>query len=339
MILDDRKIRNIVEHFDVGELSKVVKALNSGFQSDNYHIRTNKGEYVLRFIYDSVRNVEYIMEVYDYFADHGIKTSKPVTTKEGTFSLLYEDNVIVVQSFIPGTYYETLDKIDSVLSFYGRELGRIHQVSIQMVKEKGEKRLSAKPWDTISYVIEASEEYMPENEYIRQQYEKWEHEINSLPKNQLTMAVIHGDVGPKDFLFKDGNYMGIIDFNAAHFDFLLFDIAPMMMYCDLYQPERKRQYYDFITAYLEEAPVTKAELKWLHLILRTRWLLQILYHQSRYEEGITKGSETGQVEENLNGVRDGENFLKITCKTSKEFYFKGLGEQEITSVTKPTTYE
>ncbi|MFX0211131.1 MAG: hypothetical protein ACFFDT_34445, partial [Candidatus Hodarchaeota archaeon] len=72
MILDGRKIKNIVEYFNVGELNKVVKTLNSGFHSDNYHIKTDTGDYVLRFIYDTVKNVEYIMEVYDYFADHGI---------------------------------------------------------------------------------------------------------------------------------------------------------------------------------------------------------------------------------------------------------------------------
>lgn len=326
MILSERKIKNIVEYFDVGELEKVFTTVKSGFQSDNYHIRTNKGDYILRQIYDTVEDVEYIMEVYDYLSGHDIKTSNPIATKEGAFSLLYESNVIVVQTFIPGTYYESLDKIESALSFYGNELGRIHQVFLNMFEEKGKERLSRKRWDSISYVKEASEEYMPNNGYIKQQYEVWEQEINYFPKDRLTKAVIHGDVGPKDFFFKDGNYMGIIDFNAAHLDFLLFDIAPMMMYCDLYRPERKEQYNTFITAYLAEAPITKEELKWLHLVLRTRWLLQIFYHQSRYVEGITQGLESGKVEENLDGVHDGERFLKIANKTSKDFYFKTILE-------------
>lgn len=326
VILSNRKIKNIVEYFNVGELDKVFTTVKSGFQSDNYHIRTNKGDYILRHIYDTVENVEYIMEVYDYLSGHGIKTSKPITTKEGKFSLLYKSNVIVVQTFIPGTYYESSDKTESALSFYGNELGRIHQVFLKMVEEKGKERLSSKQWDSISYVKEASEEYLPNNEYIQQQYEVWEQEINFFPKDRLTKAVIHGDVGPKDFFFKDGNFMGIIDFNAAHLDFLLFDIAPMMMYCDLYRPERKEHYNAFITAYIAEAPISKEELKWLHLVLRTRWLLQILLHQSRYVEGITQGLESGKVEENLDGVRDGESFLKITNKTPKDFYFKTIKE-------------
>ncbi|MFX0125055.1 MAG: phosphotransferase [Candidatus Hodarchaeota archaeon] len=329
MMLSEGKIKNIMENFDVGELEKVFTTVKSGFQSDNCHIRTNKGDYILRQFYDTAENVEYIMEVYDYLSGHGIKTSKPITTKEGTFSLLYEDNVIVVQTFIPGTYYESLDKIESVLSFYGYELGRIHQVFLKMVEEKSKERFSRKQWDSISYVKEASKEYLPNNEYIKQQYEIWEQEIIFLPKEKLTKAIIHGDVGPKDFFFKDEIYMGIIDFNAAHLDFLLFDIAPMMMYCDLYRPERREHYNTFITAYLAEAPIAKEELKWLHLVLRTRWLLQILLHQSRYVEGITQGLESGKVEENLDGVRDGENFLKTTSKVSKDFYFEAIRIKEL----------
>jgi len=64
MILSDRKIRYIIEYFDIGELDKVFTTVKSGFQSDNYHIRTNKGDYMLRYIYDTVENVEYIMGVF-----------------------------------------------------------------------------------------------------------------------------------------------------------------------------------------------------------------------------------------------------------------------------------
>lgn len=328
MILNDKIIKDIVKGFDIGKLKTVVTTLDSGFQSDNYHIRTTRGDYVFRFFHDSAKKVEYIMDIYDYLASHGIKTPKPVQTMKGTFGLSYNNKVIAVQSFLPGTYFceqTSMDTIDSLLPFYGKELGKIHQISLQMVNEKGEKKFS-EPQDVVSYVIETSTDYLPNNEYIRQQYKVWEQEIKHLPKNQLTKGVIHGDVGPKDFFFKDGEYMGIIDFNAAHLDYLLLDIAPMMMYCALYKPERKNQYINFITAYLEDAPTQKEELRWLHLLLRTRWLLQILYHQYRYMEGITQGLETGKVEENLEGVVDGEYFLKMTNEFSNDYFFKILGD-------------
>ena len=120
-----------------------------------------------------------------------------------------------------------------------------------MKVEMGVEELSKKT-NTIAYVKKTSKQYMPDNTYIKDQYRQWEREIRLLPDNILTKGVIHGDVGPKDFFFKDGTYEGIIDFNAACLDYLLFDIAPMMMYCALYEPERSSEYTLFIKAYLEE---------------------------------------------------------------------------------------
>ncbi|MFX0126438.1 MAG: phosphotransferase [Candidatus Hodarchaeota archaeon] len=328
MILNEKAIQKIVNAFDVGKFRKLVAKLDSGFQSDNYHIQTSGGNFVLRVIYDSVDNVEYCMEVFDYLATNGIKTPKPIRTKKGKLSHLYDNNVIVIQTFLPGTFYEeeSFEKLDLLLPFFGRELGKIHRVSLQMVIDKGEGRFSNRG-NVISSVKKLAKKYLPDKEYIINQYEVWDQEIHFIHTEKLTKAVIHGDVGPKDFFFKDGKYQGILDFNAAHFDFLLFDIAPMMMYCALYEPERKRQYLSFITAYLEEAPIQKKELLWLHLILRTRWLFQILFHQYRYVEGITQGLETDDVEENLEGVRDGEYFLKVTNNYPNDYFYKVIREE------------
>lgn len=326
MTLSERAIRKILEFYNIGQFLKLVKKLDSGFQSDNYQIQTSYGNYVVRILHDSVENVEYSMRIYEYLVDHMIKTPRPARTKDGTFGVSYDGSVIVVQTFIPGVdIYTPLERVDPLLPFYGRELGRVHQVTLQMYEEIGEEELGGRR-DTISYVLEANKKYMPDNEYIQHQYKDWEQEIELLPKEHLTKAIIHGDVGPKDFFFKDGEYTGIIDFNAASLDFLLFDLAPMMMYCDLIQPEREKQYLSFMTNYLETSPIQKDELNCLDIILRTRWFVQIFYHQYRYVEGITQGLDTDASEENLEGVVDGENRLKVMDTYSKNHFYKLIGE-------------
>ncbi|MHA1332357.1 MAG: phosphotransferase [Candidatus Hodarchaeales archaeon] len=320
--LSYNEIQKLVELFDIGSFNRVETQLESGFQSDNYHIKTSKGDYVFRIVHDSLNNVEYCMEIYDYLANHGIKTPKPISTKNGTLSLPWEGKVIVVQTYLHGANIEDkpLEVIDKLLPFFGEELGKIHKVSLHMVEELGERKFSTRQ-DSISYVFNAAKQYLPQNKYIRTQYKEWEQEIQTIPKDKLTKAVIHGDVGPKDFFFKDGEYTGIIDFNAAHLDYLLFDIAPMVMYCNLIESKRQDKFISFINSYFKESPVNVEELKWLHLILRTRWLIQILYHQYRYEEGITQGLIDGKVEDNLQGVRDGEFLLKKTNEYSNDYFY------------------
>ncbi|MHA2296832.1 MAG: phosphotransferase [Candidatus Hodarchaeales archaeon] len=300
--------------------------MESGFQSDNYHILTEMGDFVVRILHDTSENVIYAMNVYNYLASHGVKTPKPQRTRHNNLILPHEGMIIAVQTFLEGSSYnedENPEKVDQLLPFYGRELGKVHQVLLQMLDEQGAERLSKKQ-DTINYVKEASNQYMPDIDYIKEQYKLWNQDISMLPENILTKAVIHGDVGPKDFFFKDGTYSGILDFNAAGFDYLLFDIAPMMMYCDLYNPKRTREYVLFIKAYLKESPMKKKEIKWLHLILRTRWFVQVFYHQYRYIEGITQGLETDEIEDNLQGVRDGEYSLRVTGELPNDYFYTAL---------------
>jgi Ser/Thr protein kinase RdoA (MazF antagonist) len=168
-------------------------------------------------------------------------------------------------------------------------------------------------------VTTARQKYMPDDDYIQRRYSEWNQSIHQLPTNQLTRAVIHGDVGPKDFFFEGKEFTGILDFGAAHLDFLLFDVASMMMYSQLYHPDRMSQFRSFMTAYLETAPLKKEELRWLHLLFQTRAFIQIFYHQYRYDEEITQGLDTA--DENLKGVADGKQLLKITSSYTPDHYF------------------
>ena len=93
-----------------------------------------------------------------------------------------------------------------------------------------------------------------------------------------------------------------------------------MMYCDLIQPERKDQYLSFITSYLDVAPIAIDELDWLDLVLRTRWFVQVFYHNYRYLEGITQGLDTDDVDENLEGIQDGVNRLRVMEQYSKSHF-------------------
>lgn len=327
MEFSNAQLEEILSHYNLGSLVSIQAVLEPGYQTDNFHILTEQGDFVVRIFYDSEENVRYSQTIYEYFASHGIKTPKPERTKDNDLLLLFRGKIVVVQTFLQGTCYDDdhRDKIFELLPFFGKELGKLHTVSKNIVKEQGEEKLT-KAVNTITYVRNSAKKYMPKNTYIKNQYQEWDEEIERLPAYSLTKAIIHGDIGPKDFFFKDGKFTGIMDFNAAVFDFLLFDIAPMMMYCGLYDPRNAKHYVKFVNAYLEESPIQKEEFKWLHTILKTRWLLQVFYHQFRYVEGITQGSETGNVEENLQGVTDGEYFLKILEKCPKDYFYEVLDE-------------
>ncbi|MFX1427846.1 MAG: phosphotransferase [Promethearchaeota archaeon] len=323
MPLSESEIREILRFFDIGSLVKFKRRLEDGFQSENFHILTDKGEYVIRIIFDTEKNINLCMRVYDYLSRNGIKTPAPMRTKNDSHILAYKGQYIVIQTYIGGNNEVEAERINNLLEFYGKELGNLHTVSLKMVQELG-KEIFIRGEDHVASIRDMVKRYPVKDDYINNQYKEWEKEIEKIPTDLLTKAVVHGDIGPKDFFFKNGVFTGIIDFNAAGYDYLLFDIAPMMMYCDLFYPQKKKDYVRFVHAYLEESPIKKEEFKWLNIILKTRWLLQIYFHQYRYEEGITRGLNTGKREENLEGVIDGKHFLKTLENVSANYFFKAL---------------
>ena len=83
MILDEATIRSVLENFNIGKLQRVVRPLDSGFQSDNYHIQTDQGDFVVRVVHESAESVRFAMRVHEYLADHGVRTPRPARTSGG----------------------------------------------------------------------------------------------------------------------------------------------------------------------------------------------------------------------------------------------------------------
>ena len=323
MGLDERVIREVLEHFHVGDVRSTCP-LESGHQSDNHHVQTDLGDYVIRIVHESVERIEFAMQVHEYLADNNIKTPRPVRTKLGKFTYLFDKQHFVVQTFIQGAdIYEPLEAIDPLLPFYGNKLGQIHRILLKLTAELGEDALD-RGEVPFSWVRNSSKKYMPDDDFVKEQYDLWLEEINLISNAQLTRGITHGDVGPKDFFFDNGEFSGVMDFNSAGYSFLLMDVVSMIMYCQLIRPERTEQYRTFMRSYLEVAPIRVEELNWLHLLLRTRWFVQIFYHQYRYIEGITQGLDTDETEENLVGVKEGIEYLRITNEFPQDYFFRLL---------------
>jgi len=256
MPLSENEINEIVSYYNLGSSVNFKGRLEDGFQSENFHILSDKGENVVRIIFDTEKNINLCMKVYEYLARNGIKTPAPMRTKDNSHILVYKGQYVVIQSYIEGNDEFEPKKIKKLLEFYGKELGKLHAVSLTMVQELG-KDIFIREEDHVISVRNMAKRYPLQDDYINKQYKEWEEEIENIPADLLTKAVLHGDIGPKDFFFKEGIFKGIIDFNAAVYDYLLFDIAPMMMYCDLFYPENKNDYTRFVHAYLEESPIKK----------------------------------------------------------------------------------
>jgi hypothetical protein len=79
MSFSEHEIRDILKSYDVGSVVKSTKKLKDGFQSENLYILTDKGDFVVRIIFDTEKNINTCMRVYEYLTNNGIKTPTPCT--------------------------------------------------------------------------------------------------------------------------------------------------------------------------------------------------------------------------------------------------------------------
>ena len=307
MGLKNKKIKEILGYYNIGTL-KSYKKLKSGHHSTNYFILTTSGPHVLRVFHEKEKDLQYILKIYDYLISNRIKTAKPIPTVKGGSHIKYQNKLIGIQSFIEGGAKKNYKKF---ISFYGRYLGKVQCVFSKLkLKSRGE--------DSLKQLRRLAKNYMPKDPYIREKYSEFERGLKDVPLKNLKRSIINSDCGPDDFLFKDNKFKGILDFGDSHFNYVLYDIATTMMYCGIYRKDKKKEYLSFIKAYLKEFSLPKEELKYLPTFLKMRFLLQAIYHWSRFKQRIHQG--TGNVKGNLKGVEDAKKMLKELEKVSKDFY-------------------
>ncbi len=319
-------IENILHQYELGEIQHPLQKLDSGFESDNQLITTDIGQFVIKaFNHKEKPRISNSMLIGEYLFQKGIKVPNSLRNKTKDLITEFNDIIFAIQSYIPGKPFidenEDPTQLDQYLEFYGKETGKFHQATYDMVNTLG-ITIFLKSGSSINWLKDLAKKYMLDDDYVKNQYKIWETQFDSSSADSLTTAVIHGDLGPKDFFFQNKLYTGMIDLNAAEFNFLLFDVACQIMYCGLLWGKQQDKITRFLESYLSQSPVQLEELKHLHLILRTRWLLQILYHQYRYKKGIIQGIASGDASLNLQGVHDGINMLKETNKLPPDYYYQ-----------------
>ena len=299
--LSDAQTREVLSQYDLGS-PKRVDWLTDGYQSDNYTLITDRGKYCLRVIYEGERRLEYILGLYEYVASRGIPTAKPVRTREGELYAMWEGNLLAIQTFVEG---KSGAEVPKPLPLYGKELGRLH-CALVGAPGAGQEGVGSLP------SVRRLSEGFPPDDFVRREYQGLQDEIASLPLSAFTRGVVHGDPGPKDFYFEGDRLVGVLDFGAACPDYILYDLATMMMYTWIVPAQKKTDYQSFMRAYLESFPLPREELGGLHAFLRARFLIQVFYHWMRYREAVTQGLSSPQ--DNLEGVEDGKAMLKLLAE-------------------------
>lgn len=215
----------VYTHIQISDVEKMlapyqIEALDftpiqGGNTNSNYHIRAEKGEYILTIIEEkSLEEIRYLASLLQCLGEHQFPTSRILTSTANEQVTVYSEQPILVKEWISGSVHENLSA--DQLGQIGRTMAQLHQIPAPDYLPK----LHPYEQQVFSKII---------GKNINTEYESWLKERlqffeQERPKN-LPIGLIHGDVFFDNVLFEKNEIKAIIDFEEACDYYLIFDLA------------------------------------------------------------------------------------------------------------------
>lgn len=288
------ELDSVLAHYDIGPLT-APPGPGSGTANANLRITTASGAYFFRR-----RNAKYAREEFVAFdhalmahmARYGVKTPRPIATRDGRDWVRMNDEVYEVFHYQRGGPHDRHSLAQ--LASAGRALGDYHRAARDFVPPPGKewpryddphlirdgvreiegelrRRLAAEDWHYLMSQVESLELALPDERY------------HGLPK-----LVIHGDYHPGNMKFSGDEVAGIFDLDWATVQPRVRDLADALFLfagerdsdidasdifslTQTWRPSVERGAV-VMGAYLESEALREDEAAALPLFVRARWL-------------------------------------------------------------------
>ncbi|NHJ49358.1 MAG: phosphotransferase [Asgard group archaeon] len=335
MILTNQLVKEIIKNnYNLGDLVSIC-LLESGHESDNVKITSEKGDFVVKYFPREPDNIRESFILQDLLFSKGIKLAKPIKTKSDDFVVEYSPTeTIVVQSFVNGEaiVFRDVDpeKMFNLMRWFGKHLGEYHFLSKSINESEIRTRITREDfYDRSSGLDWLKEQYskagtqLPshdKNEYVLKEFEKYLKEMDEIFNSNLSLGIVHTDLKPGDFFVESDKLTGILDFNGAFYTYLMSELGTWIMYTSLFKPENKVYFQDFIKPYLEHSKIPLEELRYLPAFFKERAFVQFFYFAYRIHNNITQGLSEGET--NIEGFEDGIDLVEACTSIESDYFYK-----------------
>ncbi len=281
--LTESEIIAFLDQYDIGELVSFT-AIKEGIQNTNYILMTTKRKYILTLYenYNCFEDVPFFTDIMKHLHTYNFPSPQPIPTKSHNTVTELKGKPATIISFLHGKQKNTLN-INSTQCFNaGQMMGKMHAYLLPFKQTRK---------NTLSIF------------QLTQWYDKWiqnarntlslKKEIidillpiqNNWPAQSALLAhgVIHADYFPDNVFFTDDDVSGVIDFNFACNDFLVYDLAiAINAWCfnDKGDVLNKDLSSSFLSGYQKIRPLSQKEKDFFPIFCQgsaMRFLLSRLY--------------------------------------------------------------
>ena len=220
-----QELVNILKNYNLD--LKLSKPFKRGYVQTNILLKTNKGNYVLR--YYEHRSKEYVLfelNILNYFHKHKYPCAMPIKNIQSKFIGKYRGKYYIIYDYISGRHLKKLNKkqFHELIKYSAL----LHNISINYKPQYFEHRESK---DKKFILQTAKEEAKRNKEKGKERYTFIKERLNlvKLPET-LPKGIIHGDFDKANIKFTGNKITGILDFDDACYTYLIYDIGMLILY-------------------------------------------------------------------------------------------------------------
>ena len=210
------------------------------FEADTLVFISNSCNEVYRF---TKKDVQYILRLSEkplyyvdnikaevhwvrYLAENGVRTSLPITTRDGQLTAVYneKDRWYIATAFemASGIFFDSDPQVwgQSLFNKWGEMMGEIHRLT--KAYAPADQRLKRAEWNT----TKINNPNLQEGNYriLLDKLECLEAHISTLPKDKESYGLIHYDFHPYNFLIDRGD-ITVFDFDDSIYGWFALDVG------------------------------------------------------------------------------------------------------------------
>jgi 4-aminobutyrate aminotransferase-like enzyme/Ser/Thr protein kinase RdoA (MazF antagonist) len=271
-------IRDLVQkHFG---LKPTTVQLLEGYQDRTFRLKCKTTDYILK-VYTLKPLLASWLKDENRFLKHledavNSDFPKPVATLQGDVMIQYENYLIRVLSFVPGTFLGETQQTKTLVESFGRFLGELTKWSSRLEPSGISSRESQ--WDLQHLLKNIPLLEDVSNARDRAVIGHFIHQfrLKVLPRRySLRKAMIHNDTNDWNVLCKDGQVTGLIDFGDMCYSWLINELAVGLTYICMEKEDPLLAASQAITAYHNVFPILEEEADLLYNLIAGRLCISL----------------------------------------------------------------
>jgi len=219
--LNEDDIKNIIFKYELADCVNITP-IYEGVQNSNYIITTNNKKYILTIFEDKyvASNLNNFLQLMLFLNKSGFSCPVPIQDNKRNIINLLSNKPYSLFTFLNGT---SLKKYRlSHFNLLGISIAKLHVITYNYSKNIRQRFNN-------SFYINAFKDnrslILKYNSNIENIFNNVLHDYRNLNKISMSKGIIHGDLFPDNVLFNKGKVSGFIDFYFSNSDFLISDIA------------------------------------------------------------------------------------------------------------------